>query len=641
MISKEIRDKLIAQGMNEIENARQTKQGKVSGWQKTETMYYSKKEKLVTSRANIGLSRMQEFVHILLSKIDNPLIFKFVKRKNAQTKRVERLNALRKRDSGDDDWDIKDLVGKKQAIMYGRAIYSYHASSPDKEYQANLENIDVYNFLIDPNAGGIDIEEASYLGDYSVTLNRKEIEQGAKDGLYIKDEAEVLLSGAGNEDDSTQEETNKKDRERMQGTINTSDNVTKDVWKFWRWYTTFEGERYYLLMSNDGACIKTDKLTDLFPATKKYPKGAYPIWTYATFLDLTEFWTPSYCDYAREIFMAEDVTINQMFDNAEAINKPQRLVNDKVQNQSQLVYRRDGVISVKGDVNKAYMTIETPSITTPIKVYEILESIQQKSSGVTDLTAGVSDEKGKVGIYEGNKEAENDRFGLLNKSYAFGYKRFAKLYELGVKEHLVKKTAIDLLGVNGVEVNNVSKEDIFKLDDEFGLMVESSNAQLLASTKDKNTKMLFLGNQVNNQTINQKKLFEIQADIVGLGEDDIEQLLDTSAFGDIELMAEADRDIESLLEGEDTKLNKNANNAYKQKLVNYIKEHEEDIDLETFTRITQYIEGISEIINRNEARQLQEDIIKMQKQQMLQQQANPTSGSQTSQKPVVFDENEL
>jgi hypothetical protein len=39
---------------------------------------------------------MQEFVHTWLSKIDNPLTFKFTKRKESQLKRVERLNALRK-----------------------------------------------------------------------------------------------------------------------------------------------------------------------------------------------------------------------------------------------------------------------------------------------------------------------------------------------------------------------------------------------------------------------------------------------------------------------------------------------------------------------------------------------------------------
>ena len=40
-------------------------------------MYYGGGKKDLESRANVRLSRMQEFVHTLLSKIDNPLVFKF------------------------------------------------------------------------------------------------------------------------------------------------------------------------------------------------------------------------------------------------------------------------------------------------------------------------------------------------------------------------------------------------------------------------------------------------------------------------------------------------------------------------------------------------------------------------------------
>ena len=190
-------DKIAAQALNEIEFARRHKQGKIGNWQLNEQLYYSKKNKTTDSRANIQLSRMQEFVHNLLSKIDNPLIFKYVKRKNSQLKRVERLNALVTRDRDIDDWDIKDIAGKKQGIIYGRAIYSYYADSIDGYYQPHLENIDVYDFLIDPEAGGLDIEKANYLGNWGVVFTRKGLERGARKGDFIKDNVKVLLDGAG------------------------------------------------------------------------------------------------------------------------------------------------------------------------------------------------------------------------------------------------------------------------------------------------------------------------------------------------------------------------------------------------------------------------------------------------------------
>lgn len=55
----------------------------------------------------------------IMEQIDgNPLTFKFAKRKESQLKRVARINALRKSDQDEDDWDIKDITGKKQATIY-------------------------------------------------------------------------------------------------------------------------------------------------------------------------------------------------------------------------------------------------------------------------------------------------------------------------------------------------------------------------------------------------------------------------------------------------------------------------------------------------------------------------------------------
>ena len=220
-ISKEIRDKIVAQAIVEISHARNYKQGKISSWQKNESMYYGVKTPSTESRANVNLGRMQEFVHTLQSKIANQQIFKFVKRKEAQLKRVKRLNALRDIDRTDDNWDLKILVGSKQLAIYGREIYNYYADSIDKIYKPHLKPVDVYDFLIDPAAGGIDIEEAMFLGDYGVVLTRKELKEESEkeDCMYIKDEVLSLLAGVGNSTEMTREEQWKRNRSYGQGTL--------------------------------------------------------------------------------------------------------------------------------------------------------------------------------------------------------------------------------------------------------------------------------------------------------------------------------------------------------------------------------------------------------------------------------------
>ena len=620
MINKQTIDKIAAQSINEIDIARTYKNGKVKSWQSNESMYYGVKETSEDSRANISLGRMQEFVHTLLSKIDNPLVFKFTKRKPSQLNRVELLNSLRRFDADRNFWDLKDIVGKKQGIIYGRAVYAYYASS-DEGYQSNLENVDVYDFLIDPSCGGIDIENAFFMGRWGVVKTIKQLKDGVKNKIYNKEAVSRLIESGGNSTEENQEEINKRSRSYDQETIGDKENNNHNKFKLWEWFTTFEGERYYILMDNSGQWIRCEKLSDMFS------NDMWPFWTWAAFPDLTEFWTPSYCDYARDLFLAQDASIGQMLDNADAINKPMRAVDvSAIDDVTKLKYRKDGIIPVKKgvDINRAYQTIITPSINTPIQVFEILEGIQEKASGVTAQAKGTSDEDGKVGIYQGNEAAMADRFGLLNKSYSFGYKRFAKLYENGVKDHLIKKIAIEILGPNGVEVKQISKRDLYKKGDEYGITVEASNAEMMASKQDRNEKLAFLASEVNNPMINKKKSFEMRALISGLSEEDVRQLLDTNSYGNEKLMSEADRDLESLLMGEVIEINDAANNQYKQRMVDYLRDHKEDINDRQFFAISAYIDSLEDVIFRNEARKL----VNEQSQEMLNPELNPLNINQ-------------
>jgi hypothetical protein len=621
-------DAIVAQSIREMQFARRYKQGKIRNWQKNEELYYGKKVTNPESRANVELGRMQEFVHTLLSKIDSPLVFKFTKRKEAQLKRAKRLNALRVVDQQRDMWDIKDLVGKKQAVIYGRASYCYYADSVNG-YRAHLENIDVYDLLVDPAGGGIDVELMNYWGRYGVVKSKEDLIAGVQSGEYFKDQTQILIDGSGNNTESSQEETNKFIRMYGQNTIGKKELQSDEKYKFWEWYTTYQGKRYYLLLqANAGRAIKLVPLDELFTPTKEFPLCAWPLWTWAAFPDLTEFWTPSYSDYVREVFMAQNVSINQMLDNAEAINKPQKVVNvGAIENLAELKYRRDGLIKVKGDfdINKAYQTVITPSINTPIQVFNILEAIQEKASGVTANAKGAADESGKVGIYEGNQEAEAGRFGLLNKSYSFGYQRFARLYEAGVRDHLTKKIAVDMIGPEGIETEEVSRKDIFRKGDYFNVMVEASNAETLASNQQQSAKITFISAQIQAQNanpiapkiINPKKAFEIQAKVAGFNEDDIKELMDTSEFGSEEVASEAARDIEAILDGETIKPNAIANTAYKQKFVDYMTDHQEDMTPQQFMALARYVVSIDPIIYKNMARNLMLEKTKIMESKMI------------------------
>jgi len=574
-------------------------------------MYYAYKLPPQDSRANVELGLMQSYVHTLLSKIDNPLTFKYMKRKESQLKRAARLNALRKADSDSGFWDLKDIAGKKQSVIYGRTIYAYYADSYNG-YCSHLDPVDVYDFLVDPSGGGLDLENARYMGRYGVVKDKRELKEGMKSGLYIRMEVERLVDGSGNSAEMNQEEINKRSRALDTNITKTSKEIgDPDKFKFWEWYTTFEGERYYALyQDSSGVIIRLEHLEDLFTPTTDFPAAAWPFWTYAAFPDLTEFWTPSYCDYVRELFMAQASAVNQTLDNAEAINKPMKYVDTAaIKNMAELKYRRDGVVKLKAgtDPNKAVQIQTTPQIDTPLKLFQLLDGIVDKNSGVTDGDKGVSGEE-RVAIYQGNQANAGDRYGLFNKSYSFGYRRFAQLYEIGVSDNLTKKVAIDIIGPEGIETEEISRRDIFRKSEHFGITVEASDAEQQSDVNDTKNKLQFLEQQAGLEpmvgVINWKKAFEIGAKVVGFDEDDIKQLLDTSEYGNAEILAEAAQDIEGLLDGKQVKPNRAANLAYKQKFVDYMTDHENDMSHEQFMRLASYIKSLEPIIMKNVVREL-------------------------------------
>ena len=314
-------------------------------------------------------------------------------------------------------------------------------------------------------------------------------------------------------------------------------------------------------------------------------------------------------DAARELVMGKATTINQMMDNSEKINKPMRKIQaGAIENLAQLKYRREGNIIVKKDIdiNKAFQIVETPAINAPLVVFDKLDMIMQRSTGVTAGAQGAdSNNSGdKVAIYEGNQANSADRFGLFNKSYSFGYKCFARLYEAGVREHLIKKEAIDILGPDGIEIELISRNDIFWKNDKFGVMVQSSNAELALSDNDKKLKLTFLSVQDKdpNSVQNKKKSYEMQALIAGFQDEEVRQLLDKSEFGNEEIMSDADRDIEMILDGQNIPPNPEATTAYKQRFVDYMTKNTFDLDSDEFMRLSNYVAQLQPIITKNTVR---------------------------------------
>lgn len=604
-IDARTREKITSQIKNEIEVARMSKKPHVARWQKNENLLYESErfKKDLETRSQVALNEMPSYIQTILAKIDDPLHFKFIHTNLADKKKAEKYNAIKEIDSDRDNWVFKDLLGKKQGIFYGRTVYFYFAEGDDTtEYKPHLNLIDVYDFLIDPKAGGIDIEDARYMGHYNVRYSRAELEEGIKSGRFIAEDTKRLLEGEGTDTSTTEEEINKDNRYAKYNSYNRIQDTTKlDDYRFWAWFTTYKNERYYALYSEIGdVCIRLVRLKDVKPS------GRFPYWTWACLPDHAEFWSQSYADLARDIVMAKSMTINQMMDNADRINNPQRIVNvNSLIDENELRIKKRGFIRVNTDAKSVFEEFNTPSIDTPLAVYDVLDNIMQRNTGVTGAVQGIAEED-KVGIYEGNQVATEDRFNLLNKSYSNGYKKFAILWKEELDEHLTKEISVKLLGPNGIEMTNFTEEDK-EIAGDFEIIVESSNSQTKVNNEKTKQKLVLLESHRDAPFINPKVAFEMQAEELGFTKDDIKRLtnLDDS---NIDIQVEAYRDIEDVINGKAIKPNEIADTVYVEIINDYLLDKKENLSNKQYNNLEFYLQQVMPIVRRNMVRKAQQDI---------------------------------
>jgi hypothetical protein len=605
-VKKSLRDKLFNQAKKEILIAREYQTKRHSSWKEIETEVFAQKRiNTNTSRANVKLFQMREFLDMLISKIDAPMDFDYSSGSNkAKENEARNLNALKDRDKQPQhgNWAMKDYMAKEIAATYGRVIYEMHAESKAGNYRNILTVLDVYDFMIDPNVSGIDMETALYMGRYGIRESLHSLKEGVKSGVFIRSEVnsytEQLEAGAKIDDNLGQQQTSKQNRESV---VASKPKQATDYLTLWEWYTTYDGERYYLLMNEEGLLLRCHKLTDVFSS------GLFPFASWAYYPNAFEFWTPSPCEIIRDIVILQEKNINQIVDNVESINKPQRAVVAKmIENMSDLKYRRGGIIKLKGDgnlnIDNIYQSVKTPEITSPLVVYEKMNAIVQRITGMSDSAQGIADEKGKVGIFEGNLSAAADRFARIEKSYSDGYAKLALLYYYGVRDHLTRKTAIEVQGENGVETIKINRGDVG--NEPFPIVVTSSIVQNARDKALQRRKLDFLMAQ-GERLPNQMKALELEADIVGFSKDEISQLM-AKDYGSSQVLAEASRDLQELIKGRDIELNLGADRAYAQYMMDYLRTSSEYLNETQVDAVQEYIQGLFDegIVVENTARNI-------------------------------------
>jgi len=272
-----------------------------------------------------------------------------------------------------------------------------------------------------------------------------------------------------------------------------------------------------------------------------------------------------------------------------------------------LYWRPDGLVRAdtsKGSISSGIYTFETPEISGTIDLIAFMDSFLGRKTGITPEAQGAGEETEKVGIYFGNLQQVADRLGLYNKSYREAWERLGERYAWGLKEHMTEKMMVKMIGETGVEWDELRRDEVQKAP-ELEIEISAGSAEIAANEakakKRENALMMLLKRPDLSAQLNQQWLIQQILKHGAFEEEEIRMALSKETVN-LELMSEASKAIQQILRGKTPKLNRGANTAFIQKIVDYA--IDSDVNFEIFKKLMDYANAHIPIAIENISRKI-------------------------------------
>lgn len=590
----------------QLEASLKFKQGRMEDIKKSEEIYLGKSKPVLSGRFSIPVDSvvMKGYGDTLLAKTDEPIAIKFKETREEGLKAAQKMTAAWNLESKKDRWAYKDRLSKKFAYFSGVAILKFFAYSKP-EYKSCLQVIDHYDFHCEPS-GGQDLENHLFCGVTNIYKTKQELVDGANAGRYDKGAVNKLVNGEGNtekkEDDI--EYNNRQARYQALGMVFESNNyVGTEIYNLTEWILTMPGGRYYLLF--DPRSLEAIRFV---PLKEMFESNLYPYVAWHTH-EAGLFWSTAFADGIRPIAESIRIFLSQTMENIQKRNWDMKLFNTKHIQPKDLLYKEGGLVGVRNfegmqNIANTVLQLQTPDTTSiTLNMLQFLRGWTGTDTGITPAMQGEGKED-KVGIYFGNVQQAQERFGLLNKSYGEAHEQLGIRYDWGAYENMPESFAVKLIGLEGIEwEESIKKED---KEHDFEVQVENPNAN---AEKDA------LKNQIQNAAfdkvlarpelfmqVNPKWLTENILRMGQLTEEQIRVAMDVMNYGDQMILAEAAQAIKDIVKGErPEKLNRRATTGFVEKILHF-EQDTDDLDEEVRAVLLAYAQAHIQIAQQNMVR---------------------------------------
>lgn len=573
---KTFNDRITIQCQKQLQTSRDFKRGRLSEIAESEDLYLGIVKSSLASPFNESFPFMSGFVEHYVSKIDNPPTLDFTDNHEADYKHARSVTSAYEVESTDPTkrWARIDRECKRLAVFSGLGIYKQWADSPmdpetgEAKYQSHFDTKDIYEFHFEPNGGG-HLENHLFCGEEGVFMTVEEIEAGAKDGFFDKEQVKSMISDTSQNEhkDNTEEEEAQYNRRRslMLDPENHS-YVGQATKKLVEWYTTFGAKRYYVLFDDrTGTWLRVEELKEMF-GTNMYP---YVVWH--THEDHHNMLSKAPCDDARAVARYINRLLNQELYNREKMNRGQRAYDPIMFPDVEALadWRPDGLVPVdtqggNRSIESGLFDFDVSGLTGTIELVGFLDAFNGQKTGSTPGSQGASDKDKKVGVFFGELDQVSDFMGTRNKSYTEAWAELGMRYIKGLDFHLDDDgIAIQLMGPDGIEWTTLTRFDM-KRHRELSIKVRGGSEDAQRDEVESKRKSLALSTVVSvSPEWKDRELLVI----AGYTDAEIKEAFTALPYSSRELLSEASQAIEDIQLGKKVRLNRGANVVFMQRIL--------------------------------------------------------------------------
>lgn len=619
MTDKKIADEIALIGAKQITTSRSFKQPRVVEILDNESVYDFKLRPALQGRLNVPFDGvvLAGFVDTLVAQVNRPPMIEFSDPTGANLKGARKVTEAFKRDSKTMRLRMKDRSMKKLAALSGRAIAKYYAES-DPKYCPYLQIVDYLDFHCEPNGGG-HLDEHYFHWQENIFRSKEDLIAGGESGWYDKAQVTQLIASYDSPDFKKNNDilNNKNARYASLGLDMQSHNyIGGTLYNLVEGDTFYKGKKYHVILDGN-----TNIWLRCVPLIEDFGSNLTPFVSFASPIeDAFNFWNRGPADQIKPIAEAIRLNLNEVLNNNRKRNWDMKAVDiNMFPDIRKLDWRQDGVIAANVPLNQTIQAgiyrFETPELSGALNLNAYLNNMAGEKLGITAATQGDANES-KVGIYQGNQMQVGKRMKLISDSYEEMYEDLGKRYDWGLWDHAGEEEMVRLISVDGVGWEKITKED---KDPDYIISVDTSQFDKVENDQVMRVQLEALvsteANPVLFGLVNPKAHLEEKYRLSGIPQEKINKLLDTKADSTDELLSEARKAIEVILEGKNPGLNWSATTGYLQYISDWISNNQDDISEEKKAKVEKYFEDHVAIAQKNaEQKQFRDEQLLKQKQ---------------------------